>query len=109
MAQAYNHMILPLANPRDKWTQIRWGFEDFVSRFHRLPEGMWLPETAVDLESLDLMAKAGLTFAILAPHQAKAVRPSRAAIGGMSAARKSIPRALPLEDTERANDQSFLL
>jgi alpha-amylase/alpha-mannosidase (GH57 family) len=75
MAQAYNHMILPLANSRDKWTQILWGFEDFVSRFNRLPEGMWLPETAVDLESLDLMAKAGLTFAILAPHQAQAVRP----------------------------------
>jgi alpha-amylase/alpha-mannosidase (GH57 family) len=75
MAQAYNHMILPLANARDKRTQILWGFEDFVSRFGRLPEGMWLPETAVDLESLGLMAQAGLTFAILAPHQAKAVRP----------------------------------
>ncbi len=75
MAQAYNHMILPLANARDKRTQILWGFEDFVHRFGRLPEGMWLPETAVDLESLGLMAQGGLTFAILAPHQAKAVRP----------------------------------
>lgn len=75
IAQAYNHMIMPLANSRDKKTQIRWGFEDFAYRFGRLPEGMWLPETAVDLESLDLMAQAGLTFAILAPHQAKAFRP----------------------------------
>ncbi len=75
IAQAYNHMIMPLANARDKKTQIRWGFEDFTYRFGRLPEGMWLPETAVDLESLDLMALAGLTFAILAPHQAKAFRP----------------------------------
>ncbi|MBV8828857.1 MAG: DUF3536 domain-containing protein [Acidobacteriaceae bacterium] len=75
MAQAYNHMIMPLANSRDKRTQIRWGFDDFVSRFGRLPEGMWLPETAVDLESLDLMAEAGILFAILAPHQAKAIRP----------------------------------
>ncbi len=75
MAQAYNHMIMPLANSRDKKTQVRWGFDDFVSRFGRLPEGMWLPETAVDLESLDLMAEAGLKFTILAPHQAKAVRP----------------------------------
>ncbi|MBV8897817.1 MAG: DUF3536 domain-containing protein [Acidobacteriaceae bacterium] len=74
MAQAYNHMIMPLANSRDKKTQVRWGFEDFVSRFGRLPEGMWLPETAVDLESLDLMAQAGLSFVILAPHQAKSVR-----------------------------------
>jgi alpha-amylase/alpha-mannosidase (GH57 family) len=78
IAQAYNHIIMPLANSRDKKTQIRWGFEDFVYRFGRLPEGMWLPETAVDLESLDLMAQAGLSFAILAPHQAKALRP----IGG---------------------------
>ncbi len=75
LAQAYNHMILPLANSRDKATQIRWGIEDFVSRFGRSPEGMWLPETAVDLESLDLMAQAGISFTILAPHQAKAVRP----------------------------------
>ncbi len=75
MAQAYNHMILPLANSRDKRTQILWGIEDFVSRFGRLPEGMWLPETAVDIESLDLMAQAGILFAILAPHQAKAFRP----------------------------------
>ncbi|MBV8705766.1 MAG: DUF3536 domain-containing protein, partial [Acidobacteriaceae bacterium] len=75
MAQAYNHMIMPLANSRDKKTQVRWGFEDFVSRFGRVPEGMWLPETAVDSETLDLMAEAGLVFAVLAPHQAKAVRP----------------------------------
>ncbi len=74
MAQAYNHMIMPLANTRDKKTQIIWGFEDFLSRFGRAPEGMWLPETAVDSETLDLMAEAGITFAVLAPHQAKAVR-----------------------------------
>jgi alpha-amylase/alpha-mannosidase (GH57 family) len=74
IAQCYNHMIMPLANSRDKKTQIQWGVEDFVSRFGRLPEGMWLPETAVDLETLDLMAEAGLSFAILAPHQAKSVR-----------------------------------
>ena len=75
MAQAYNHIIMPLANSRDKRTQVRWGYDDFVSRFGRAPEGMWLPETAVDSESLDLMAEAGLSFAILAPHQAKAIRP----------------------------------
>lgn len=75
LAQAYNHMILPLANSRDKKTQIRWGIQDFESRFGRIPEGMWLPETAVDLETLDLLAEAGMKFAILAPHQAQAVRP----------------------------------
>ncbi len=74
IAQAYSHMIMPLANSRDKKTQIRWGVEDFVSRFGRLPEGMWLPETAVDLETLDLMAQAGVSYTILAPHQARAIR-----------------------------------
>jgi alpha-amylase/alpha-mannosidase (GH57 family) len=75
IAQAYNHMIMPLANRRDKVTQIRWGMEDFSHRFGRLPESMWLPETAVDSESLDLLAQAGILYVILAPHQAKAVRP----------------------------------
>jgi alpha-amylase/alpha-mannosidase (GH57 family) len=75
VAQGYNHIIMPLANSRDKLTQIRWGIEDFRSRFGRLPEALWLPETAVDIESLDLMAQAGIAYAILAPHQAKAVRP----------------------------------
>ena len=75
MAQAYNHLILPLANRRDKRTQVLWGLEDFRHRFGRDPEGMWLPETAVDLESLDLMAEAGMRFAILSPHQANRIRP----------------------------------
>jgi alpha-amylase/alpha-mannosidase (GH57 family) len=75
VAQAYNHMIMPLCTRRDKITQIRWGLDDFTARFGRSPEGMWLPETAVDTESLDLMAEAGIGYAILAPHQAKAVRP----------------------------------
>lgn len=75
LAQAYNHMILPLANYRDKVTQILWGIKDFESHFGRFPEGMWLPETAVDLESLDIMAEFGIRFTILAPHQAKQIRP----------------------------------
>lgn len=74
MAQAYNHMILPLANTRDKETQIAWGIADFEKRFSRRPEGMWLPETAVDLESLDIMAAQGIRFTILEPGQAKAIR-----------------------------------
>ncbi|MGA1870825.1 MAG: DUF3536 domain-containing protein [bacterium] len=74
LAQCYNHMIMPLANQRDKKTQIVWGIRDFELRFGRYPEGMWLPETAVDLESLDIMAEEGIKFTILAPHQAKQVR-----------------------------------
>ena len=74
IAQAYNHMIMPLANRRDKLTQIRWGIRDFQRRFGRDPEGMWLPETAVDLETLDLLAENGIKFTILAPRQAQRVR-----------------------------------
>ncbi len=74
IAQAYNHPILPLCNSRDKETQIRWGLRDFTHRFGRAPEAMWLPETAADLETLDRMARMGLRYAILAPHQAARVR-----------------------------------
>jgi alpha-amylase/alpha-mannosidase (GH57 family) len=74
LAQAYNHMIMPLANRRDKSTQVQWGLRDFESRFARQPEGMGLPETAVDLETLDILAEAGIKFTILAPNQAGKVR-----------------------------------
>ncbi len=74
MAQAYNHIILPLADRRDKETQIKWGIADFEARFKRKPEGMWLPETAVDTESLELMAENGIVFTVLAPRQALAIR-----------------------------------
>jgi alpha-amylase/alpha-mannosidase (GH57 family) len=74
IAQAYNHMILPLANRRDKVTQVKWGLYDFQFRFGRAPEAMWLPETAVDMESLDVLTQHGLKYVILAPRQAKRVR-----------------------------------
>jgi alpha-amylase/alpha-mannosidase (GH57 family) len=79
IAQIYNHMILPLASRRDKVTQVRWGVRDFRARFGREPEGIWLPETAVDDETLEVLAEAGLKFTILAPHQA---RRARALAGG---------------------------
>jgi alpha-amylase/alpha-mannosidase (GH57 family) len=74
MAQAYNHMIMPLATKRDKVTQVLWGLADFRRRFGREPEGMWLPETAVDVEALEVLASCGLAFTVLAPHQAGRVR-----------------------------------
>jgi alpha-amylase/alpha-mannosidase (GH57 family) len=74
IAQVFNHMILPLANKRDKETQVIWGIRDFERRFKRQPEGMWLAETAVDTESLEILAEQGIKFTILAPRQAKAVR-----------------------------------
>jgi alpha-amylase/alpha-mannosidase (GH57 family) len=74
LAQGYNHMILPLAIRRDKVTQVKWGIRDFEHRFGRRPEGMWLPETAVDTETLEVLAENGIKFTILAPRQANRVR-----------------------------------
>jgi alpha-amylase/alpha-mannosidase (GH57 family) len=74
LAQAYNHTILPLSNSRDKHTQILWGIHDFQHRFQRDPEGMWLPETAVDLETLEILSAEGIRFTILAPRQAGQLR-----------------------------------
>ncbi len=75
IAQVYNHIILPLANERDKYTQIRWGKADFRSRFGRDPEGMWLAETAVDYATLEALVNEGIRFTILAPSQAQRCRP----------------------------------
>ncbi|MBC8165028.1 MAG: DUF3536 domain-containing protein, partial [Bryobacteraceae bacterium] len=74
IAQVYNHMIMPLANSRDKYTQTCWGIEDFRFRFRRPPEGMWLAETAVDVETLEILAELGIKYTILAPHQAHLAR-----------------------------------
>jgi alpha-amylase/alpha-mannosidase (GH57 family) len=74
MAQAHNHIIMPLANSRDKETQVIWGVRDFEHRFGRKPEGMWLPETAVDLETLDILAQHGIKYTVLSPYQAWRVR-----------------------------------
>ncbi len=74
VAQVYNHIIMPLANARDKETQVLWGIRDFEYRFKRKPEGMWLAETAVDTETLEVLAAHDIKFTILAPRQAKAVR-----------------------------------
>ena len=69
MAMPYHHAILPLSSRREKLTEVRWGIADFRRRFGREPEGMWLPETAVDEETLDVLAQEGIRFTVLAPHQ----------------------------------------
>lgn len=74
MAQVHSHVIMPLANRRDKETQVCWGIADFEYRFGRKPEGMWLSETAVDIETLEVLAGQGIKFTVLAPRQVKAVK-----------------------------------
>ena len=75
LAQVYHHPIMPLATDLDKDLEIGWAVQDFESRFGRKPEGMWLAETAVDEATLAALVRAGIRFTVLAPRQAKAVRP----------------------------------
>ena len=74
MAQVYNHIIMPLANERDKETQVKWGIRDFEYRFGRKPEGMWLAETAVDDDTLRVLEANGIKFTVLSPYQALKIR-----------------------------------
>ncbi|MFN0215585.1 MAG: DUF3536 domain-containing protein [Saprospiraceae bacterium] len=74
VAQIHSHLIMPLCNARDKVTQVTWGIRDFERRFGRYPEGIWLAETAVNTETLEVLASHGIQYTILAPRQAKAVR-----------------------------------
>lgn len=76
LAQVYSHLIMPLANERDKHTQVIWGIRDFEHRFGRRPAGIWLAETAVDKATLEVLCDHGIQFTILAPRQAKSVRPN---------------------------------
>jgi alpha-amylase/alpha-mannosidase (GH57 family) len=78
IAQMYGHSIAPLDTPRDRHTQAVWGIRDFEHRFGRRPEGIWLPETAVDIPTLETIAALDIRFTILAPHQAAEVRPAGA-------------------------------
>ncbi|HZP05695.1 MAG TPA: DUF3536 domain-containing protein [Terracidiphilus sp.] len=94
IAQVYNHMIMPLASARDRLTQIRWGIADYQFHFGQPPEGMWLAETAADTATLELMARQGIKFTILAPHQCKRVRPLK----------EPEPAALPAEAIVPARD-----
>jgi alpha-amylase/alpha-mannosidase (GH57 family) len=84
VAQVHSHLIMPLCNARDKVTQVGWGIRDFEKRFGRYPEGIWLAETAVNTETLEVLASHGIQYTILAPRQAKAIRKMAGVVGGGS-------------------------
>ncbi|MGC9520597.1 MAG: DUF3536 domain-containing protein [Anaerolineae bacterium] len=69
IAQSVHHTILPLARGRDKRCQIRWGISSFTYRFGYPPAGLWLPEMAVDHETLEVAAQSGVEFVILSEEQ----------------------------------------
>lgn len=75
VAQAFNHMMMPLANGRDRQTQVAWGIEDFRTRFGRPPEGMWMPETGINNETVNVLIESEIRFTVLSPIQAARTRP----------------------------------
>jgi hypothetical protein len=86
MAQAFHHTILPLASAADRRTEIRWGLREFELRFGLQARGLWLPETAVDMPTLRILADEGVEYTILAPWQAAEMgvdtrRPYRVEVG----------------------------
>ena len=105
IAAPYHHVILPLSSRRDKGTEVRWGIADFKRRFGRAPEGMWLPETAVDDETLDVLAAHGIAFTILAPHQVKRVPPG--GVPGRYTTRGGREIALFIYDGDLSHDVAF--
>jgi alpha-amylase/alpha-mannosidase (GH57 family) len=105
IAMPYHHTILPLASRRDKVTEVRWGIADFQRRFGRDPEGMWLPETAVDEETLEVLAEAGILFTILAPHQVEDVSPEGLPLRFRAGGRREI--ALCTYDARLSGDIAF--
>jgi hypothetical protein len=105
MAMPYHHSILPLASRRDKTTEVRWGIADFQHRFGRLPEGMWLPETAVDDETLDVLAEQGILFTVLAPHQVR--KASRSGLPGRYRTSSGREIALFVYDGSISHDVAF--
>ena len=100
MAQVYNHIIMPLANTRDKTTQIRWGIADYIYHFGQPPEGMWLAEAAVNSESLELLARHGIKFTVLAPRQCRRVRPLLAGTAEAAAAAEAVWSPTPNETVD---------
>ncbi|MCK4235924.1 MAG: DUF3536 domain-containing protein, partial [Candidatus Krumholzibacteria bacterium] len=95
IAQAYNHIIMPLATRRDQETQIHWGVRDFQKRFGREPEGIWLPEMAINETTLEILTGFGFRFIVLSPHQAERIRPLDRSAGWKNVSNSSIPTGFP--------------
>ena len=105
VASPYHHVILPLGSRRDVVTEVRWGIADFRRRFGRVPEGMWLPETAVDDVTLDVLAEHGVAFTIVAPHQV--ARPPARGLPGLYRTGNGREIALFVYDGPLSHDVAF--
>jgi hypothetical protein len=74
LAQPYGDAPLPGLSLRDKRTAVRWGKADFQQRFGRPPDGLWLPGSAADEESLEVLIAEGFAFTVLPAGRASRVR-----------------------------------
>lgn len=107
IAQGFNHSILPLDSIEDARIEIRWGIQDFQSRFNRIPEGMWLPETAVNTNIIDLLCEEGIKFIILSPWQCKAVEDENGNINNLDGRPAPYDRAYILTGTKGGTINAF--
>lgn len=73
IAHPFNHTFLAMESAEDQKIQIDWGITDFEARFKRDPEGIWLPETAINPDLIDSVASFGIKFVILSPRQCKKI------------------------------------
>ncbi len=105
IAQAFVHLILPLADPRDQKTVIHWGISDFKRRFGRGPEALWLPETACDDQTLKLLIDFKMKYAILAPSQAERIRKRGASSPWKDVSDGSIDPKQPYRWFDPSNDR----
>ncbi len=105
IAMPYHHIILPLASHREKETEVEWGIADFRRRFGRSPVGMWLPETAVDADTLDVLAANGIAFTVVAPHQV--VEPPPYGLPGLYRTSSGRAIALFVYDGSLSHDVAF--
>jgi alpha-amylase/alpha-mannosidase (GH57 family) len=105
IAMPYHHVILPLSDPRDRQTEIRWGIQDFRRRFGREPEGIWLPEAAVDHETLESVAAENIRFTVLGPHQVRT--PPRGGLPGWYRTRNGGRIAVFIYDGGLSHDVAF--
>ncbi len=111
LAQCVHHTILPLARRRDKICQVRWGVASFEHRFGHRPQGMWLPEMAVDYETLEVLAAEGIRFTILSDEQVYGGSSERKSATGSGPYRVDLPSgaeiAVFVRDRHLSNQLSF--
>jgi predicted glycosyl hydrolase (DUF1957 family) len=69
IATTYHHINLPTLPRRDQITEVKWGLRAFQTHLGRQAAGLWLPQMAVDEDTLDVLAECGVEFTLLSEEQ----------------------------------------